>query len=65
MLIAHPERAQLLQLLRLICLALPLELFGDDQALDRIAEQFTHLADLVFAHEAIGRHAALVARCSS
>ena len=65
LLIAHHERAQLLQLLRLSCLALPQDLFGDDQALERIAEQFTRLADLVFAHETIGRHAALVARCSS
>ncbi|MFF7062387.1 type III secretion system gatekeeper subunit SctW [Pseudomonas sp. NPDC008258] len=64
LLVAHHERAQLLQLLRLLCLALPLELFGDDAALERIAEQFTHLADLVFAHETIGRHAALVARCT-
>ena len=65
LLTAHHERAQLLQLLRLICLALPLELFGDDEALERVARQFTHLADLVFAHETIGRHAALVARCAS
>ena len=64
LLVTHHERAQLLQLLRLTCLRLPLELFGDDQALERIAEQFTHLADLVFAHETIGRHAALVARCT-
>lgn len=65
LLIAHHERAQLLQLLRLLCLALPLELFGDDEASGRIAEQFTQLADLVFAHESIERHAALVARCTS
>lgn len=33
LLVAHHERAQLLQRLRLSCLALPLQLFGDDQAL--------------------------------
>jgi len=65
LLVAHHERAQLLQLLRLNCLALPLQLFGDDQALERIAEQFTHLADRVFAHETVERHAALVARCTA
>ncbi|MDD2114505.1 type III secretion system gatekeeper subunit SctW [Pseudomonas asiatica] len=65
LLVEHQERAQLLQLLRLACLALPLELFGDDEALARIAAQFTHLADLVFAHETIERHAALTARFAS
>ena len=65
LLVEHHERAQLLQLLRLACLALPLELFGDDEALARIAAQFPHLADLVFAHETIERHAALTTRFAS
>ncbi|PMY64814.1 MULTISPECIES: type III secretion system gatekeeper subunit SctW [Pseudomonas] len=65
LLVEHHERAQLLQLLRLICLALPLELFGDDEALERIAGQFTHLADLVFARETIEQHATLASRFTS
>lgn len=59
LLVEHSERAQLLQLLRLVCLGLPMELFDDDGALERIAAQFTHLTDLVFTHETIERHAAL------
>ncbi|PMY35960.1 YopN family type III secretion system gatekeeper subunit [Pseudomonas sp. GW456-L14] len=65
LLVEHHERAQLLQLLRLICLALPLELFGDDEALERIAGQFTDLADLVFARETIEQHATLASRFTS
>ncbi|TKK37727.1 YopN family type III secretion system gatekeeper subunit [Pseudomonas fluorescens] len=64
-LVEHSERAQLLQLLRMTCLALPLELFGDDDALQKVANQFTHLADLVFAHESVEKHAALVRRFTS
>ncbi|ROM93863.1 type III secretion system gatekeeper subunit SctW [Pseudomonas brassicacearum] len=65
LLVEHRERAQLLQLLRLTCLALPLELFGDDESLQRVAVQFTHLADLVFAHETIEQHATLAGRFTS
>lgn len=65
LLVEHTERAQLLQLLRLACLGLPLELFTDDQALQRIAEQFTHFADLVYAHETIALHTALTGRFTS
>ncbi|AZC38208.1 type III secretion system gatekeeper subunit SctW [Pseudomonas chlororaphis] len=65
LLVEHHQRAQLLQLLRLTCLALPLELFGDDEALQRVAGQFTHLADLVFAHETIELHATLASRFTS
>lgn len=59
------QHAQLLQLLRLTCLALPLELFCDDEALERVATQFTQLADLVFAVETIERHANLARRFTS
>ncbi|MBY8955283.1 type III secretion system gatekeeper subunit SctW [Pseudomonas carnis] len=62
LLVEHNERAQLLQLLRLSCLSLPLELFGDDEALQRVGMQFTRLADLVFAHETIEQHATLASR---
>lgn len=65
LLVEHTERAQLLQLLRLACLGLPLELFTDDEALQRVAEQFTRFADLVYAHETIERHAALAGRFTS
>lgn len=58
----HNERAQLLQFLRLMCLALPHELYCDEEAIHRVAEQFTHLADLVYSHETIERHGALVKR---
>ncbi len=65
LLVKHTERAQLLQLLRLLCLALPQALYCDEEALHRVALQFTHLADLVYAHETIERHAALVERLNS
>jgi type III secretion system YopN/LcrE/InvE/MxiC family regulator len=65
LLVEHGERAQLLQLLRLACLAQPLELFGEDEALQRVAAQFTRLTDLVFAHETIERHAILAGRFTS
>lgn len=59
LLVEHRERGQLLQLLRLMCMALPVELFFDDQAMQRLAEQFTELADRVYAHETLGRHVEL------
>lgn len=65
LLVDHGERGQLLQFLRLTCLSLPVSLFVDEESLQRVAEQFTHLADLVFAHETIQRHAALVGRSNS
>ncbi|AZC51701.1 hypothetical protein C4K35_4122 [Pseudomonas chlororaphis subsp. piscium] len=65
LLVGHNERAQLLQLLRLTCMALPLELFDDDEALQRVGMQFTHLADLVFAHETVEQHAVLAGRFTS
>jgi type III secretion protein W len=65
LLVEHRERAQLLQLLRLASLGLPLDLFGDDDALQRIAAQFTRLTDLVFAHETIEQHAAFAGRFTS
>lgn len=65
LLVGHGERAQLLQVLRLTCLALPLELFADNEALQRVAVQFTHLADLVYAQETIEQHATLAARFTS
>lgn len=65
LLVDHGERGQLLQFLRLACLSLPVSLFVDEESLQRVAEQFTHLADLVFAHETIQRHAALVGRSNS
>lgn len=60
--VEHCESGQLLQLLRLTCLSLPASLFDDEESLQRVAEQFTQLADRVFAHETIQRHAALVGR---
>ncbi|WMI97564.1 type III secretion system gatekeeper subunit SctW [Pseudomonas chlororaphis subsp. aurantiaca] len=60
LLVEHNERAQLLQLLRLVCLELPQELFTSDEALQRVGEQFMQLADVVYAHETIARHTALV-----
>ncbi|WWZ14731.1 type III secretion system gatekeeper subunit SctW [Pseudomonas chlororaphis] len=65
LLVGHGERAQLLQLLRLSCLALPLELFPDDEALRRVGMQFTHLADLVYGQETIEQHATLAGRFTS
>ncbi|OPA97809.1 type III secretion system gatekeeper subunit SctW [Pseudomonas synxantha] len=60
LLVEHTERAQLVQFLRLVCLALPEELFSSEGALLRVAEQFTRLGDVVYAHETIARHTALV-----
>ncbi len=54
-LIAHRERSMLLQVLRGVCLQLPHELFCDEEAPQRLAQQFCHLADIAFAHENIER----------
>jgi type III secretion system YopN/LcrE/InvE/MxiC family regulator len=61
-LIAPRESAELLQLVRLLCVSLPAELFSDEEALLRVGEQFSYLAGLVFTHETLERHAALVRR---
>lgn len=55
--VEYRECAQLLQLLRLATLRLPPDLFGDNDALHRIAVQFTRLTDMAFAHETIEQHA--------
>lgn len=49
----HRERSTLLQVVRQFSLKLPLELFPDDDAPTRVAQQFTHLADIAFAQECI------------
>ncbi|PXX53980.1 type III secretion protein W [Pseudomonas sp. LAMO17WK12:I10] len=61
-LMASRDCAELLQFLRLSCLSLPVELFTDDEALMRIGDQFSQLAELVFNQETLDRHAALVQR---
>lgn len=58
----YRERAQVLQMLRLASLGLPQELFEDEEALPRMAEEFNKLTDLVFAHETIEKHTALASR---
>ncbi|VVP32300.1 hypothetical protein PS865_04425 [Pseudomonas fluorescens] len=65
LLVEHRERGQLLQILRLMCLALPAELFFDDEALQRLAQQFTELSDRVYAHETLDCHVELTDRVSS
>jgi type III secretion protein W len=57
LLITHGERSRVLQVMRKACLALPAELFPDLEALQRLAESFTQLADIAFAHETIERRA--------
>jgi type III secretion protein W len=51
----HRERSALLQVVRLVALSLPVELLPDDEALLRVAERFTRLADIAFVHETIER----------
>lgn len=58
LLVSHAERSIVLQVMRNACLNLPIELFPDEQALQRLAEHFTQLADIAFGHEAIERRAA-------
>ncbi|AMZ71774.1 MULTISPECIES: type III secretion system gatekeeper subunit SctW [Pseudomonas] len=50
---AHRERSILLQTLRRLSLRLPLPLFADEEAPQRLATQFTRLADVAYAHECI------------
>ncbi|VVO48297.1 type III secretion system gatekeeper subunit SctW [Pseudomonas fluorescens] len=59
-LIAPRESAELLQLVRLMCLSLPGELFADEEALVRVGDQFMYLAELVYKKETVERHATLV-----
>jgi type III secretion protein W len=51
----HRERSALLQVVRQASLQLPCELFCDEEAPQRLAQQFSHLADIAFAHERIER----------
>lgn len=51
----HHERSALLQVVRGVSLQLPHELFGDEEAPQRLAQQFSHLAAISFAHERIER----------
>ena len=50
---AHRERSILLQTLRRLSLRLPLPLFADEEVPQRLATQFTRLADVAYAHECI------------
>ena len=50
---AHHERSTLLQTVRRLSLQLPTPLFADEQAPLRLAEQFTRLGDIAYAHERI------------
>ena len=50
---AHHERSTLLQSVRRLSLQLPTPLFADEQAPLRLAEQFTRLGDIAYAHERI------------
>jgi type III secretion protein W len=52
---AHRERGTVLQTVRRLSLQLPLPLFADEQAPQRLAEQFTRLADIAYTHECIER----------
>jgi type III secretion protein W len=52
---AHQERSTVLQTVRRLSLQLPTPLFADEQAPLRLAEQFTRLADIAYAHECIER----------
>lgn len=51
----HRDRSGLLQTLRRLSLQLPVPLFADEQAPLRLAQQFTGLADIAYAHECIER----------
>lgn len=51
----HRERSALLQVIRRLSLQLPLELFCDGEAPQRLAQLFSQLADIAFAHECIER----------
>ncbi|MGH8385614.1 MAG: type III secretion system gatekeeper subunit SctW [Pseudomonas sp.] len=51
----HHERSALLQTLRRLCLHLPEPLFTDEEAPQRLAQQFTRLADIAYAHECVER----------
>jgi type III secretion system YopN/LcrE/InvE/MxiC family regulator len=51
----HRERSALLHVVRRLSLQLPFELFPDDEAPLRLAQQFIHLADIAFAQECIER----------
>jgi type III secretion system protein len=50
---AHRERSTVLQTVRRFSLQLPLPLFADEDAPQRLATQFTRLADVAYAHECI------------
>jgi len=50
---AHRERSTLLQTVRRFSLQLPLSLFVDEDAPQRLAQQFSRLADIAFVHEGI------------
>jgi len=50
---AHRERSTVLQTVRRLSLQLPLPLFADEDTPQRLAAQFTRLADLAYAHECI------------
>jgi len=49
----HRERSAVLQTVRRLSLRLPTPLFCDEEAPQRLTEQFTRLADIAFAHECI------------
>jgi type III secretion protein W len=51
----HRERAALLQAIRRLSLRLPVELFADEGAPQRLADRFTRLADIACAHERVER----------
>lgn len=51
----HKERSAVLQTVRRFSLQLPLPLFVDEEAPQRVAQQFTRLADIAYAHECIER----------
>lgn len=49
----HRERSTVLQTVRRLSLQLPTSLFADEEAPVRLAQQFTRLADIAYAHECI------------
>jgi hypothetical protein len=49
----HRERSTLLQTVRRFSLQLPLQLFVDEEAPQRLAQQFSRLADVAYTHECI------------
>ncbi|QVW25103.1 type III secretion system gatekeeper subunit SctW [Pseudomonas hormoni] len=49
----HRERSTLLQTVRRFSLQLPLQLFADEEAPLRLAQQFSLLADVAYTHECI------------